>query len=543
MHAATPIVKIKTLSSIEQATLVLLIMVGIMFTFLFGLFWFDPVNVPSNFSSSTYGIVIDVFIYALLSYVVWHQIINELFVWIVSLFMRNSTYIPAVPGYKIAFLTAFVPGKEPYEVLDKTLNAMVNCDYPHETWLLDEGNDPIARQICEKYGVRHYSRKGLEQYNTREGRFRAKTKAGNYNSWCHQYAKKYDFIAQLDVDFVPHKNFLTKTLGYFRDPSVGFVGTPQIYGNQHESWIARAAAEQAFSFYGTTQRGLFGLDMVLFIGANHVVRVAAHAHIGGYSGHIVEDHLTGMRFYSNRWKSVYVPEVLAVGEGPATWSAYFSQQMRWAYGLIHILLTESPRIFPRMKLKHAINYFLLQQYYFDGIAQAIGILLLVLYFLFGINATQMQLAPLLAFLLPVLIWQQIIAVWLQTYNINPKTERGLLLKGKLLSLAAWPVYFMAFLSVFAGKRLGYEVTPKGNAQIQKIDLMLFFPHILFGSATALCVIVGILTNNTPVNLITIAVLNTCAMYGIFSLALWDRIKIWYQNRSSQGALKVARTTV
>lgn len=185
MYTATPIVKVKTLSSIEQATLMLLILVGIMFTLLFGLFWFDPVNLPRNFSSSTFGTVVNLIIFALLSYVVWHQIINELFVWIVSLFMRNSTYMPALPGHKIAFLTAFVPGKEPYDVLDKTLQSMVNCEYPHETWLLDEGNDPIARQICEKYGVRHYSRKGLEQYNTQEGKFRAKTKAGNYNSWCH----------------------------------------------------------------------------------------------------------------------------------------------------------------------------------------------------------------------------------------------------------------------------------------------------------------------------------------------------------------------
>lgn len=535
MRVATPIIKTKTLSTIEQTTLILLIGVGFLLTLIFGLFWFDPANVPRNFSSNTLSTLVNLGIFALLSYVVWHQIINELFVWVVSLFMRNSTYMPAQPGYRVAFLTAFVPGKEPYDVLEKTLKSMVDCEYPHDTWLLDEGNDPIARQICEKYHVLHYTRKGHEQYNTKEGKFRAKTKAGNYNSWCHLHAKKYDFIAQLDVDFVPKKNFLTKTLGYFRDPSVGFVGTPQIYGNQNESWIARAAAEQAFSFYGTTQRGLFGLDMVLFIGANHIVRVAAHTHIGGYSGHIVEDHLTGMRFYSKRWKSVYVPEVLAIGEGPATWGAYFSQQMRWAYGLIHILITESPRIFPRMKVKHAINYFLLQQYYFDGIAQALGIFLLVLYFFFGINATEMQLKPLLAFLIPVLVWQQIIALWLQRYNIESKNEKGLLLKGKLLSLAAWPVYFMAFLSVFAGKRLGYEVTPKGNAQVQSIDLFLFFPHALFGTATVLCIIAGILTKNTPPNLMFIAILNTFAMYGFIIVALWDKIKTM--------SLKVVRTTV
>lgn len=516
------ITKLKTLSIFELLTLSLLIGVGLVLTLVFGLFWFDPLNLPHNFH--TPFTILDVLIYVFLSYVVWHQIVNELFVWIVSLFMRNVVAMYPVSDHKVAFLTAFVPGKEPYDVLDKTLAAMVICDYPHETWLLDEGDDAIAKEICKKYGVHHYSRKGKDEYNTKDGKFRAKTKAGNYNSWCHQFATKYDFITQLDVYFVPHKDFLTKTLGYFNDPTVGFVGTPQIYGNQKESWIAKAAAEQAFSFYGVTQRGLFGLDMVLFIGANHVVRVAAHTNIGGYSGHIVEDHLTGMRFYSKRWKSVYIPEILAVGEGPATWSAYFSQQMRWAYGLIHILLTESPRIFPRMQIRHAINYFLLQQYYFDGIAQAIGIFLLVLYFFFGIQSTSMDLVPMLARFIPVLLWQQVIFLWLQRYYIDPKNERGLLLKGKLLSLAAWPVYFVAFISVFVGKRLGYEVTPKGNAQIQTVDLSLFAPHFVFATATLLCVIAGYIRGDTPGNLIFVALMNSVIMYGFFGIAVVDKLR-------------------
>ncbi len=518
------ITKLKTLSIPELITLLLLIGVGLVLTLVFGLFWFDSVNIPHNFGTSVIFNGANVAIFFLLTYVVWHQIINELFVWIISLFMRNVAPMEAISGHRVAFLTAFVPGKEPYDVLDKTLAAMVMCDYPHETWLLDEGDDVVAKEICKKYGVNHYSRKGKDQYNTKDGKFRAKTKAGNYNSWCHQHASKYDFIAQLDVDFIPHKNFLLKTLGYFNDSTVGFVGTPQIYGNQQESWIAKAAAEQAFSFYGVTQRGLFGLDMVLFIGANHVVRVAAHTNIGGYSGHIVEDHLTGMRFYSKRWKSVYIPEILAVGEGPATWSAYFSQQMRWAYGLIHILLTESPRIFPHMRLRHAVNYFLLQQYYFDGIAQAIGILLLVLYFFFGIQSTSMQLVPMLARFIPVLLWQQVIFLWLQRYYIDPKNEHGLLLKGKLLSLAAWPVYFVAFVSVFVGKRLGYEVTPKGNAQVQIIDLSLFAPHFVFATATLLCLVVGYIRGNMPGNLVFVAVLNSVIMYGFFGIAVVDKLK-------------------
>ena len=46
-----------------------------------------------------------------------------------------------------------------------------------------------------------------------------------------------------------------------------------------------------------------------------------------------------MRFHAGRWESVYVPEALAVGEGPTTWAAYFNQQYRWAFGCMNIFFT------------------------------------------------------------------------------------------------------------------------------------------------------------------------------------------------------------
>jgi cellulose synthase (UDP-forming) len=55
-----------------------------------------------------------------------------------------------------------------------------------------------------------------------------------------------------------------------------------------------------------------------------VVRVAALRDIGWYQGHLTEDLATGMRFHVGPWESVYVPEPLAVGEGPTTWAAYFT---------------------------------------------------------------------------------------------------------------------------------------------------------------------------------------------------------------------------
>lgn len=523
------IVKVEQLSDIgkeDRVTYLHLVLGGIIVTFIFSLWWFSSSHIPQNFTGWLH--LFDISLFALLSYVVWHQIVMEIFSWYIALSMKIPKFLPAAKGLRVALLTAFVPGKESYEVLEKTLKAMVEVEYAHDTWLLDEGDDYFARVLCARFGVKHFSRKGLLKFNQPEGKFKAKTKAGNYNAWFDSFSAYYDIVAQHDVDFVPHKSFLLKTLGYFRDSEIAFVGTPQIYGNQDESWIARGAAEQAFSFYGLMQKGLFGQNMQLFIGANHIMRVKAYQDINGYSGHIVEDHLTGMRLYANKWKSVYLPEILAVGEGPATWDAYFSQQMRWAYGLIDILLRHSPKILPKMHIKHAFNYFMLQQHYFHGLAQGIGVILLLIYFITGLQITSMGTIELILLYAPVLIIQLLSFHFLQRFYVDPRCESGWLLKSKLLNLAVWPIYLMAFLSVLLQKRLTYKVTPKGEAQKSATSLKLFIPHLILGSLTAGGLILSFFTRNQAPQFLFFASLNSLIMYLFVGLVLKEKLQVLLQ---------------
>ena len=144
--------------------------------------------------------------------------------------------------------------------------------------------------------------------------------------------------------------FLERTLGYFRDPDVAFVVAPQVYGNMYDNWIAHGASVQQYLFSGVVERGGNGLDAPLLIGTNHLYRPAAWAQIGGYQDSIIEDHLTSMRIHGSvnpatdrKWKGVYTPDVLAIGEGPTSWSDYFNQQKRWSYGIWEILLRRRRR--------------------------------------------------------------------------------------------------------------------------------------------------------------------------------------------------------
>jgi cellulose synthase/poly-beta-1,6-N-acetylglucosamine synthase-like glycosyltransferase len=492
---------------------------------LFGKVWFSPTFIPNNFTGVNH--VFDIAIFALLSYIIWHQIGTELLSWLIARTVQRPPKMKPEEGLKVAFITTYVPASEPPELLRAALPAMVAADYPHDTWLLDEGDDPEAKRICAELGVHHFTRKDIAKYNTGHGGiFANKTKGGNHNAWYDAHGKKYDVVAQIDTDFVPRKDFLTKTLGYFRDPTVAFVGTPQVYGNGKESWIAQGAAEQTFSFYGPILQGLFGKEMTLLIGANHIIRVKALKNVNLYSAHLTEDLLTGMKLHANKWRSVYVPEALAVGEGPTTWQAYFNQQMRWAFGCMDIYLRQSVRLLPRMRRNNAFRYFLLQQHYFSGIAMVIGIALLTLYSFFGVSPTDMTLRALLLFYVPLVVWQTVIGLWLQRFNINPQTERGMMLKGKLISIAAWPIYFLAFVGVVRGKRMVFKVTPKGTktAAITRTPLALFKPHFILGATTAVDVAAALAYHHTALIMIFWAALNTVLMFG---LALHEQLRRAY----------------
>jgi len=499
----------------ERAAYWLFVSIGLCLTLLFGKVWFSPAFVPNNFTGANH--IFDLLGFIVLSYIIWHQIFMELLSWMVARTIKQPPHIEPAKGLKVAFVTTFVPASEPPEMLRATLPAMVAADYPHDTWLLDEGNDEEARRICAELGVKHFTRKDIAKYNTgHTGLFATKTKGGNHNAWYDAHGKKYDIVAQIDTDFLPRRDFLTKTLGYFRDSTVAFVGTPQVYGNGKKSWIAQGAAEQTFGFYGPIMQGLFGKEMTLLIGANHVVRVKALKDVHLYSAHLTEDLLTGMKLHSKKWRSVYIPETLAIGEGPSTWKAYFNQQMRWAFGCMDVYLRHSAKLLPTMRPNNAFRYFLLQQHYFSGIAMVLGIGLLTLYFFFGFAPTDMTLQALALFYLPLVLWQSIIALWMQRFNINPETETGLMLKGKLISVAAWPIYFLAFIGVIRGKHLTFKVTPKGRKMKSKAEtpLELFTPHLILGSITAIDVVAAFAYHHTAVIMLFWALLNTGLMYGI-----------------------------
>jgi hypothetical protein len=101
------------------------------------------------------------------------------------------------------------------------------------------------------------------------------------------------------------------------------------------------------------------------------------------------------------------------------------------------------------------------------------------------------------------------------FNIDPKKEKGLFLRGKLLFIAAWPIFLLAFIGVVRNKRLTYVVTPKGNTQTRLHTPELFTPHLILGSITFFGIIIGYYTNHFANQMIFWAILNTAFMFWFF----------------------------
>lgn len=396
--------------------------------------------------------------------------------------------VPMQPGknMRIAVLTTIVPGKEPFELVARTLKKMKTIN-PGEgnmidVWLLDEGNDQWVRSKCHEMGVKHFSRKGVPQWNTDSGTFKAKTKHGNHNAWRSAYENFYDIVAQMDPDHIPRKNFLIRTLGYFSDPDVAFVVAPQVYGNLRDSWIAKGAAFQAYLFHGIIQRGGNGMSAPLLIGTNHLYRTKAFRQINGYQDSIIEDHLTSMVIYAsknddgNHWKGVYTPDVIAVGEGPTSFTDYFNQQKRWAYGIWEIASNSTPSIIKKMARGQALS-FLMLQFFYPSVAIS-WVASFIATILFSMVATDYStLGPIL---LTLWIYSTVSSLalfyWLRKFNLVEHERKDWGLEGISLLLMCIPVYVSAAWEALTRKPLTYAVTAKGN--LTSPDTMqTFTPHI------------------------------------------------------------------
>ena len=390
-----------------------------------------------------------------------------------SLLARDPVPVWPKKGTRVAFVTTIVPSQEPLAMVRRTLEAALRIrhDGPFDVWLLDEGDDPDVKATCRELGVRHFSRHGIDRWNRPSGPFKARSKHGNYNSWLFSHGADYDFYISTDPDHVPMANMAERLLVYFRDPDVAFIVGPQVYGN-YRGFVTRSAESQQFLFHSLLQRAANRGGTSMLVGTNNAVRVEALLETGGLKDSVTEDLATSMAIHSarnsvtgRRWRSVYTPDVLSVGEGPATFTDYFIQQARWSLGANEAIRSQFPRSLWRLGPTRAIHYALLLAYYpTTAIAFMLGVTSGLIYLTLGTAALAVQPHLWLMLYFDGAGLQVGLYFWNRRHNVSPHEGKGSSgLAGMFISSLTVPIYISSLFAAILRRRTSFVVTPKGDA--------------------------------------------------------------------------------
>jgi cellulose synthase (UDP-forming) len=379
--------------------------------------------------------------------------------------MKRPVEVEAPGGMRVAMITLCVPSSESLEVIDGQLRSLQQVDYPHDSWVLDEGGSPEVRALADKHGVNYFTRRGIDAWNQPGPPFQAKTKAGNVNAWLDHIQTlgvDYQVFVQLDIDHRPRSDYLDRVLGYFTDKSVGWVQAPSVCGNL-ESWTARGLAEQDLIFQGPLQMGFYGATGTPFIIGSHTAyRTAAIREIGGFQPTRAEDHLDTVVLAAHGYTGVFVPELIAVGEGPHDLATYLRQQFAWAYSMIQIFFQHTPRLIRRYTRGQAVQFLFCQSWYtLWSISLALLWALPAVALLVEKPIASVSIGRFFVYFVPVMLASTL--MWCEARKWFQPGGVRLSWRGIVLQTTRWPVVLWALINVVLRIKRPYMITPKGKA--------------------------------------------------------------------------------
>jgi cellulose synthase (UDP-forming) len=356
---------------------------------------------------------------------------------------------PAPAGLSVdVFITCY---DEPLQLIRRTAIGARAIRYPHGTYVLDDGKRDEVKLMCEELGIGYIRREGNEH-----------AKAGNLNH--AMTVTSAEFILQLDADHVPLPNILDRMLGYFEDPKLAMVQSPQDFYNT-DSFThvvndeGRRLWEENRLFFSIVQPGLDRLNASFFCGSCGVLRRAAFDSIGGFSTQtITEDMETSLKLHSQGWTSYYHGETLAYGLAPANATQYHVQRLRWGQGTMQIMRKMNPLFMPGLTWRQRVAYFSALIIYIDSVQRLVFYLAPVMFFLTGMLPVSVSNHDFLVRLVPFMILR------IGAFELLARGTGYLLISERYNMTRFW-TYVMAISGYFAKKPLKFNVTPKGAGDV------------------------------------------------------------------------------
>jgi cellulose synthase/poly-beta-1,6-N-acetylglucosamine synthase-like glycosyltransferase len=268
---------------------------------------------------------------------------------LVMLYYYHKTLHIKMPEMKIEgeypTVTIQLPMYNEMYVIERLIKAVCNIEYPIDklqVQVLDDSTDEttiIASKLVDEYRAKGFDIEYIHRTN------RSGYKAGALKEGLDK--ARGEFVAIFDADFVPNKDFLLKTIPYFKNEKVGMVQTRWEHLNEEYSFITRASALALDGHFVIEQQvrnkaGFF----INFNGTAGVWRKETIYDAGNWHADtLTEDLDLSYRAQLNGWKFVFLNDVTSPAELPADINALKTQQFRWTKGAVETAKKILPLVF------------------------------------------------------------------------------------------------------------------------------------------------------------------------------------------------------
>jgi cellulose synthase (UDP-forming) len=160
------------------------------------------------------------------------------------------------------------------------------------------------------------------------------------------------------------------------------------------------------------------------------------------------------------YAGVYVPEILAEGEGPEDLGTYLGQQFAWAYSMVQILLFHTPRLLRRYTPRQSTQFLIAQSWYTFWSRSIALLRLLPIAALYSDRPiTTMPIGAFLAYYLATVLTSTLMW-WASRHWFQPQEVR-LSWRAVVLEVARWPIVLLAVINVVFHIKRPYMITRKG----------------------------------------------------------------------------------
>jgi cellulose synthase/poly-beta-1,6-N-acetylglucosamine synthase-like glycosyltransferase len=368
-------------------------------------------------------------------------------------------------------ITTQLPLYNELNVAERAIRAIAAIDYPnslHQIQVLDDSTDE-TRELVDRIANEIRATGIWVDVVRRE--IRQGYKAGALSD--AMPAAHGEFIAIFDSDFVPAPDFLRSLLPHFADAKTGLVQARWGHLNREESLLTRAQSVGIDGHFAIEQTARSANHLFLnFNGTAGIWRRSAIEDAGGWTADtLTEDLDLSYRAQLKGWHLEYVPHVVVPAELPETYSAFKSQQFRWAKGSIQTAMKLLPEIFSshRSLFTKLQTIFHLCHYFAHPLMLVVALLALPALHYLGGTIHQTWLIVLSIPLLASTFGPAVLYTTSQHY-LYPQDWRGRILLLPALMLVGFGICISntrAVFEAFLGIKSGFIRTPKRGTAVAK----------------------------------------------------------------------------